>query len=91
MGDLYTQRNVVARKEYLCSACVIFAESRYGEKDVSKEDWAIIQKAQKEMWSIKKGDLHVVRSGFYDGSAFRNRSRIDMDNICIKYDHYDNK
>lgn len=90
MGDLCVEKRVVARKHHDCAACAAFLRAGYSSQDLHLADeWLTVIAAEADGWKVKPGDDCFVCSGFFDGTAFRYYKRIDMDNLCIKYDLYE--
>ena len=89
MGYDYVEKQVVARKRHECAASGEFLRSGYGQVDIEPDDWLIVQAAKADKWEVKPNERCLVVSGFYEGRPFRYYKRIDMDNICIKYDLYE--
>ncbi len=89
MWELLESKIVKAQKDYECDASHWISESCFGEVNLEKEDWEVIQKAKSENWKIKKGDKYIFNKGKFDGEFTVTRARIDLDKICTKYDLYE--
>ena len=70
-----------ARKSYKCDACETWCNSSYGEKDVSPDDWLIVQACEADNWKIAVGQEYIKVIYVDDGIA-TYRARIDMHNLC---------
>lgn len=88
MSELAITKIVKARKEHICQASHFINDSNYGEIDFDKKDWEIIQKAKSEEWKIKKGTDYIMTKVKWDGEFFVFRARIDLNEICEKYEFY---
>jgi len=42
----------IARKTYRCDACEVWRNSSYSEKDVSPDDWLIVQACEADNWKL---------------------------------------
>lgn len=78
----------VAKKDYPCQASVWIDDAGLKEDDYSEEDWAVIEKAKAENWMIKKGTQYSKIEGKWEGEFSVFRARVDLDNICHKYQLY---
>jgi len=74
-----------ARRDYPCDACFAFSNSNYGEIDVDKDDWKTVITAENDKYKIKRGSKYR-KIVYVDGDIWTYRARIDMDNICQKYE-----
>jgi len=79
----------VARKEYDCEASDWLLNSNMGEEDMTPEEWQTIKNAEAERFKILPGRLHVSQAGIYEGEFYTFRARIDINDICLKYDIYE--
>lgn len=77
-----------ARKAYPCGAYYWFDRSCYGERDVAPEDWKTIEAVRADGGQIMPGMKHIYQVSV-DGDGFGEfRARLDMDEICRKYELY---
>ena len=77
-----------ARKYYPCGAYHWINWSCYGESDFEPEDWAIIKAAEADGFKIKPGMQYLYQASV-DGDGWAEfRARLDMHEICRKYDLY---
>jgi len=78
----------VARKTYRCDACEVWRNSSYSEKDVSPDDWLIVQACEADNWKIVVGQeyLKVV---YVDDGITTYRARLDMHNLCNRLGFFD--
>ena len=79
----------VARKEYTCQAWDWINNSGLGENEYDPEDWLIIEKARAENFKILKGTKYVCCRGKYDGEFTTFRARLDLHNICLEHELYE--
>jgi len=77
-----------ANKEHRCDACYWWDRSNYGEQDVTPDEWKVIESAQQDGWKIVKGQKYLFQSFVYDGMIQTFKGRLDIDEICKKYDLY---
>ena len=77
-----------ARKSYPCGAYHWINWSCYGEPDFEPEDWATIKAAEADGFKIKSGMQYLYQASV-DGDGWAEfRARLDMHEICRKYDLY---
>lgn len=77
-----------ARKSYPCDAYHWINKSCYGESDFDPEDWATIKAADVDGFKIKPGMQYLYQTSV-DGDGWGQfRARLDMHEICRKYDLY---
>ena len=77
-----------ANKYHPCDACYWWDRSNYGQKDVSPDDWLIVEAAIADKFKITPGTKYLYKTFVYDGSVQNFKGRLDMDKICHKYDLY---
>lgn len=77
-----------ANKDHTCDACYWWDRSNFGEKDVTDEEWLVIEDAKRSDWKILKGTQYVFQSSVYDGAIHTFKARPDVDEICKKYGLY---
>ena len=78
----------MASKDYRCGAAEWIDNSGMDEEDFGVVDWEIIQQARKEKFMILKGTKYIKTKGIWEGEWEVFRARIDLDEICKKYDLY---
>ena len=78
----------VARKHHWCSAWEWFSMSNYGKQDVTPDEWLVIEGVMADSGRILPGQKYVYQSGVADGEFYEFKARLDMHNICLKYDLY---
>ena len=88
--DFSHQTTPVARKDYYCGASEWISESGYEESDFDPEDWETLQKSKSEGNKILKGTKYIRVRGKFDGEFSTFIARIDLDEICFKYNLYAN-
>lgn len=79
----------IAKKSYHCEAFDWIDNSGLSQNDFSKEDYKTIKKAQREGNQIKEGTRYINTRGKFDGEFCTCRMRIDLHEICIKYELYE--
>jgi hypothetical protein len=87
--DFYTSTMPVAKKDYPCDAWVWISNANLSDDDFEEEDREIIFKAKSEGYKILKGTKYSKTKGMFNGEFTTFRSRIDLDDICKKYDLYE--
>jgi len=85
--DIFTDTDPVAKKDYHCDACRYWL-SNMGENEFDGDDLLLYQAAKTDGIKIKKGTKYVKREGKWDGEWCTFRARVDMNNLCIKLDLY---
>ena len=81
--------NPVASREYQCEASewidntIGWDESEFEPKDVET-----ISKARADGFKILKGTKYIKVSGIFEGEPAVFRARIDIDDICNRYELY---
>ena len=83
---VFTDSEPIARKDYKCNAYYFL--SQLNESDFDSDDLLIYQAAKADKFMIKKGTKYVKRVGKFDGEWQTFRGRIDLNDLCIKYDLY---
>ncbi len=89
MWDWCSTTYPVARKEYECGASVWLNESGYVEEDFDPSDWTVIERARTEGFKIIPGERYMCTRGIWEGEWSTFRARLDIDEICIAYELYD--
>ena len=78
-----------ATKLYACDACAAWCRSGYGQRDVSTDDWLIIEGAKADKWKIRKGEQYR-KIVYKDGGEFVTyRARIDMDALAMRLELFE--
>lgn len=77
-----------ANKDHKCDACYWWDRSNFGQKDVTDVEWLVIETAKREGWKILKGSQYVFQSFVYDGDIQTFKARLDVDEVCRKYELY---
>ena len=89
MWKVCTVTQPVARKEYNCEASDWIDNTiGWDESEFEPQDVETIRKARAERFKILPGTKYVKVSGFWDGDTSVFRARIDLDDICKRYDLY---
>lgn len=86
--QVFTDSEPISRKEYYCDAYRYFL-SNMAERDFNGDDLLIYQAAKADKFKIKKGTKYFKRTGLFDGMWQTFRARIDMHNLCIKHELYE--
>lgn len=85
---LMTSEIRTARKSYPCGAYYWINRSNYGDADFSPQDCAILKAAEKDGFMILPGMKYMYQTSV-DGDGWGEfRARLDMHEICRKYDLY---
>lgn len=85
--NVFTDSEPIARKDYRCDASYFLGS--LSESDFDGDDLLIYQGAKADNFMIKKGMKYVKRKGLCDGDWQVFRAREDLNNLCIKYDLYE--
>ena len=88
MWEIETVTTPVARKDYHCEASDWICNASYPDEDYDPEDLETINKARNESWKILKGQKYLKVSGKFEGEFCTFRARIDLEEVCKKYDLY---
>lgn len=89
MGWEFSRTTIqTAQKEYRCQASDWVCNADLAEDEYAPEDWQAVEKAKAERWRILPGTQYVKTVGKWDGEFQTFRARLDMDDICRKYDFY---
>lgn len=86
--NILTEEIRKANKEHHCLASYWWCNSNFGEGDVSPCDWKIIKSAEADRFKILKGENYLYQTFVYHGTIHTFKARLDMHNICCKYDLY---
>lgn len=82
------QSNPIARKDYYCDCCQLIRDSlpyiKFAFADLRK-----IVRARQDGWMIKKGNKYEYQFNTDGGDAWTFRGRLDMYELCNKYDLFD--
>jgi len=79
----------VARKDYICDACVLIKEG-FTKDDFTPEEWVVIEKAiYEEEGKILKGTKYIKTKGFWEHKPATFRGRLDIDEICFQNGLYE--
>ena len=79
--NIIRESEQVAKKFYNCDACHIWDNSGYGQKDVTPDDWLIVEACKADKWKIVPCQKYL-KVIYDDGGLTTYRARIDMDNLC---------
>jgi hypothetical protein len=89
MGEILRDTIQTAQKLYPCDACHQFDRSGYGQRDVSVDDWLIVQGVEADRWKITPG-MQYRKVTYRDGGKLVTyRARLDMDALCQRNDLFD--
>jgi len=84
--EITTQK---ANKDYRCDACTLLFES-LNENDFEPAELELVNKAKNEKCKILKGAEYIKCSGKWEGGFSVYRARPEIDDLCRKYDIYEN-
>jgi hypothetical protein len=85
--DFFIVTTQVARKDYKCDAAE-WLGNMMCDDDFTLDELPIIKKAESEKWKILKGTVYSKTSGKWDGDFSVFRARPELDELCLKYDLY---
>lgn len=83
------------KKDHECNACLWLngigstTESIFNQIEMTDAEKQSIINAHANRWKVKKGDPAIYRVGITDGDFSAWYSIPEIDEICIKYDIYD--
>lgn len=86
--DVCTETMPIAKKDYNCDAAEWICNVSLQDDLYEPEDLAIIKQAKDEGWKIKKGTKYLRISGKFKGVWCTFRARLDLNDICHKYNIY---
>jgi hypothetical protein len=87
MWDFSEETQPTARKDYLCGASDWL--SNYSDDEFDELELTIIARARHENNKILKGTKYIKVTGKWEGEFSTFRARIDLNDICIKHNAYD--
>lgn len=88
MSTLLRTETRTARRAYSCGAFYWFDRSNYGPQDMEPGDWALAERVRAEGGVIKLGTQYMHQVSVGGGEFSELRCRLDMHDICTKYDLY---
>ena len=88
MWEILETTYPIARKEYNCNTGDWFNNCLLGESDFEEKDWETILQADSDKFIIKVGEKYRCDKGKFEGEFMTVRSKIELNEICIKYDIY---
>jgi len=83
--DVYTKTKPFARKTYQCDASG-FVYEMLAEIEWTADEKLMIDAMCADDMKIKKGQQYLQIKGLWDGDWQTFRGRLDMVNLCDKYD-----
>ena len=86
--DLHITTKPIARKCYPCDAWKHICRVGLDESDYDLCDWDTIIQAQSDGAKIKSGTQYIKTKGKWEGKFSVFRARIDLNEICLKYNLY---
>lgn len=83
------EKFVIAKKYHGCDASRVWNNANCGVDDCHNADERLIlEAAEADGWKIKKGDKYFCQTNSDDGIIYDFKARIDMHNLCLKHDLY---
>ena len=89
MWSIYNAKVRKARKPFTCDL-VDNIESRLDEGELDEEDKVVLQKIRDEKYKVLPGQHYLEVAGRYDGEWIYSKRRIDCEELCKKYELFDN-
>lgn len=77
-----------ASKKYQCDAWHWYCNSSYAESEFDSDDWNTIERARNQGGAIMPGDYYLCQKSVNDDGFQTFRARIDMHEVCLKYNLY---
>ena len=87
MPDVIATRYPVARKSYRCDACE-WLRGALGAVDFTFAELRLIVQARRNGWMIQPGQMYVLCIQKVDGDFCVFRAIPAIDDLCHKYDLY---
>jgi hypothetical protein len=88
MSTLIKSEIRTARKHHPCGAFYWFDRSNYGPQDVDPDDWMLVERVRLAGARITPG-MRYKHQTTVDGGEFAEfKCRLDMHDICLKYNLY---
>ena len=87
MWDFSEETQPIARKDYHCEASDWLGN--FSDDEFDEEELTVIARARHEGFKILKGERYTKTTGKWEGEFSTFRARIDLNNICIKHNAYD--
>jgi len=88
MWDFQKQKIIKAKKDYSCNSYEWIVNSNFSDHEFEEEDLKLIDNFRMNGCKIKKGEIHILTTGKWEGEFCAVRQNIEMHNICEKYDLY---
>jgi len=79
----------VAKKNHPCDACRQRNRSNCVKKDMSADDWLIVEAAKADNWKILRGQVYRKAVFVHEGELVTYRARLGMDALCLKNELFD--
>jgi hypothetical protein len=87
MWKFSTTTYPTSNKDYHCDASE-YVNNMLGYFELTEEDSVIFDKAMEEKLKILKCTKYLKTEGKYDGEFCTFRARLDMHELCLKYELY---
>ena len=90
MDEIISSTEHVARKNYPCDASLWITESGVLQESgfFSIKDLRVLVKIRQDGWKILKG-MKYKRQVIKDGQLYTVRGRLDVIDICLRYDLFE--
>jgi hypothetical protein len=86
--DIIREATPTARNDYNCDACEWLVNNGCDWTDYTYAERRLIVKARRNKWRIQKGDKYYLQVNNYYGDFGQFRAIPEMNDICIKYELY---
>jgi hypothetical protein len=88
MPELIRESTPVARKHYPCEASHWINQANWGASDFEPDEQLLLSAAEADRFKIRPGTRYLYQVQRVDGRLEVFRARIDMHNLCLKYELY---
>lgn len=88
MPEIIRESKPVARKHYPCEASHWINQASLADAEYEPDDLLLLSAAKADRYKILPGHKYVCQVQRVEGLIETFRARIDMHNICLKYELY---
>lgn len=88
MSELIRESTPIARRHYPCEASHWINQSNFGDEEFEPDELLLLSAAKADRFKIRPGTRYLNQVQRVDGRIENFRARIDMHNLCLKYELY---
>lgn len=88
MSELIRESTPVARHHYPCQASHWINQASLPDSEFEPDELLLLSAAKADRYKIRPGQKYVYQVQRVDGLIETFRARLDMHNICLKYELY---